>query len=170
MDADRRHRHAALDPALERPGLIWGEVVLGPGAQQLDDVRQAVGRFDGVAARPRRRGLGGVLGQPLRDVGYMEDGIDGAGGDGAARHPVIPGLAGLLGDDGAPGLLDREQAGAAIGAGAGQHDTARACPAVPCHRLEERVERKAGAAPGRDRPEMQQAVGEGQEGSGRDDV
>ena len=49
LTANRRHRHAALHPPLERAGLVQGEVVGGPGAQQVDDVRQAVLRF-GLAA------------------------------------------------------------------------------------------------------------------------
>jgi hypothetical protein len=36
----RRHRHAPLDPALQRPRLVQREIMGGPGPQKLDDLGQ----------------------------------------------------------------------------------------------------------------------------------
>ena len=39
---DRRHRHAPLDAALQRAGLVEREIMRGLGAQQIDDLGQPI--------------------------------------------------------------------------------------------------------------------------------
>src|SRR6185437_14128355 len=40
VDLDRRHRHAPLDPALQRPRFVEPEVMTGPCAQKINDLGQ----------------------------------------------------------------------------------------------------------------------------------
>ena len=49
---DRRHRHAPLDPALQRARLVKREIVGGLRAQQIDDLGQPIRRGDPVQSAP----------------------------------------------------------------------------------------------------------------------
>jgi hypothetical protein len=72
------------------------------------------------------------------DVGHAQDQVHRTGLDGAARHPAVACLVGVLGNDQATGPLDRAQAQAAVGAGARKDD----CGGAGAARLGQRIEQK----------------------------
>ena len=120
---DTGQRHAPLDPALQRSGLVEREIMRSLIAQQIDDLLEAV-------ARKRRRAalaapdiaVTAIPGERLRHLRHREDEIDGAGRDGGTRHPVKLRVLRFLGDHQAARLLDRPSPGAAVIAGAREND------------------------------------------------
>ncbi|KAF1067959.1 MAG: hypothetical protein GAK45_01524 [Pseudomonas citronellolis] len=128
---------ATLDAAQHGGTLVVLEIMTGTGAQQgqyilerglgLAGLLRIFDRFD----RCQRLGIGGQLdaahGLPqldefLRDIDGGQDEIHLAGGNGAARHVVVFGIAGRLGDGHPTLLLDPAQPGGTVAALAAEDD------------------------------------------------
>lgn len=132
--------HAALDAAAEGVGLVVREVVPAAVAQQVQHLGQQVG---GAAARGLRRApksAAHVAEELLGHGGRRQHVVDRAGGDGAARHAVVGGRLGGLGDGHAALALDRAQAEGEIAAGTREHDAHGALAQVGGQRTEEVVD------------------------------
>ena len=142
---DRRHRHAPLDPALQRALLVEREIMRRLRAQQLDDLRQPVLRRV-LAARPSgaaRRHPPVVLDEALREFSPTGSTRSTAPvSDRAARHAVIAGLVGILRDDQPAFFLHRFQPGAAVGAGSRKDDANRARGKFLRQRMQQEIERQ----------------------------
>ena len=124
----------------------------GPLAQQVDNLRER------LAERQRRRALAArTYRWPPNSAmaGGMsanrQHQIDGAGRDGAARHPVILGLVRVLGDDQSARRLDGLRPDRAIGGGSRENDADGVFADLIGQRLQEEVEWQShgGAAGGR---------------------
>ena len=118
---DRRHRHAPLDPALQRARLVEREIMGGLGAQKIDDLRAAnpAPVLSGSASFPACAcdRPPAVFDERIGDFGDRKHKVHRARHDRAARHAVIAGLVGILRDDESAFFLHRFQSEAAIGAG-----------------------------------------------------
>ena len=111
-----------------------------------------------------------IFAEAFRDLLQWQNEIDGAGRDGAARHPLIFGLVGILGDDETAHFLDRLGADAAIVAGAGKDDANGTLAEILGERLQQHVEGHAhGFMPLRER-EAYRAIANREIASRWDDI
>ena len=126
------HAQPALDPSHHRAGLVVGELDPVGGAQQRQDLADAADLF-GAPGRPAQvhrvahRGAR-VAAERLGDGGGRQLRVDHPGVDGAARHAVETGHAGLLTEDQAAGPVDVDDPARTVTAGPRQDhgDGARA--------------------------------------------
>ncbi|MNV12961.1 hypothetical protein D3C71_1035880 [compost metagenome] len=87
-----------------------------------------------------RRHIVGNLLEPLGHGRYRQDDVDHARGDGAARHGVVLGVFGLLGERDAALLLDARQPQRPVRPAARQHDADRPRGVYIGQRAEELVD------------------------------
>ena len=145
---DARHRHASLDPALQRALLVEREIMRGLRGQQIDD---ACERFlDGVGDRtsvaPRLDVcLTAVADERLRDLCHRQHEIGTPAHDGAAGHAIESGLLRVLHDDETALLFHRLQSETAVGAGPREDRADGALTAFFGQRAQEEVEGHARA-------------------------
>ncbi len=144
---DRRHRHPAFDPPLQRPRLIEREVVLGARLQKLDDLRQAPARrflrFLRLCRRVHRTFGTAPLGDRCRHVGDRQHQID-AARHRRARHAVMARFVRVLRDDEASLCPDGLEAFASVCPAARQDHADRGGAIGLRQRVQEKVERQTG--------------------------
>jgi hypothetical protein len=168
-------RHPPCDAPPQRALLVLAEVHPGGMRQHAQDRRDRVSLVGRGAAAWGCAGLGEVrrkadFEQPLRDPGRRQHEVDAAGADGAGRHAVELGAAGLLGKSDPAFGADALQAGAAVAAGTGKDDAARAGLTVGGQAGKETVDDRRFRAGGEARPGAQDAAAHGQLPAGRTDV
>ena len=106
---DRRHRHAALDPAPQRALLVEPEIMGCFFPEEIDDLGQPVrsgALFVGSGSRTRERHSAVELEERVWNAGQRKDKIDRAGQDRTSRHPIESSLVWVLRDDEAALFLD----------------------------------------------------------------
>ena len=171
ITAANGHRHAPLDPPLQRAGLVEREIMGGFGAQPFNNVVQAVGRWRCPAAGAEFCWHWTFVAvKNGRDFRHRQHLIHQTGGNRTARHAVKGGFLRLLGDDFAAARVDRLNSKAAIAAGAGQHHGHGPCAIFQRQRIQQEIERQPGSVCCGRLRHLQRALSDSQIGTGRDDV
>ena len=171
---DRRHRHAPLDPALQRALLVKREIMGGLRAQKIDDLGQPIRR----RVLRRRAVIGARVTAIRRPYLTSASGILATGSTRSTAPvvialrgmPSIAGLVGVLRDDEAALFLDGFQPEAAVGAGSRKDHADGARAVVLRQRVQQEVERQARAVARLGLREVQGAVADGEIGAGRNDI
>ena len=140
-----RDLHPPRDPAQHGRTFVLGKIVTGAHPQMRENAPQQflveiadVGNRHAVLDPDQ-------IDQPLGEIVDRHDKIGNAGGNRAARHRGIFGLARFLNQDDAAGLLHRAHADRTVGAGAAQDDS-EAVAQFFGERTEEQIDRRALAA------------------------
>ncbi len=139
-------------------------VLVGRGGRRESGLRPVLG------GQPQQRLAFLVLEDARGHLGDVQHPVHHAGGQGAARHPVVFGFLGILDNRQAAALLDALEADGPIAVRPGEHDGRGVWPVGVGQGAEEQVHGDALAAFGLQWGELEVAVDDGQVLARRDDV